>query len=128
MDSFWDFFWLMVWGFFFIAYLIIMFQIVLDIFRDRETSGGVKALWIIGLIFLPVLVALIYLITRGQGMAARHMASAQAAQEQSNAYIRSVAASASPADEIARAQALLDSGAIDANEFAQLKAKALGSS
>jgi ABC-type multidrug transport system fused ATPase/permease subunit len=128
VDSFWDFFWLMVWGFFFIAYLIVMFQIVLDIFRDRDTSGWVKAMWIIGLIIFPIIVALIYLIARGQGMAGRQMASAHAAQEQSNAYIRSVAGSASPADEIARAQALLDSGAIDANEFAQLKAKALSSS
>lgn len=126
MDSFWDFFWFMVWGFFFIAYLLVMFQIVVDIFRDRDTSGVMKAVWIVGLIFLPVITALIYLIARGRGMAERQSASAQSARASTDDYIRTVAGGAtSPADEIARAKALLDSGAISAEEYAALKAKAL---
>lgn len=127
MDSFWEFFWFMVVTFFFVAYLMVMFQIVVDIFRDRSSSGLAKAAWLIGLIFLPVLVALIYLISKGQGMAERQVTSSRAAQESSEAYIRSVASAGggSAADEIARAKSLLDQGAISAEEFAQLKAKAL---
>ena len=49
------------------------------------------------------------------------MQKARASQED---YIRSVAA-ASPADQIAQAKGLLDSGAISQAEFDALKAKAL---
>lgn len=123
--SFWDIIWFIIVSFAFIAYLIVMFQIVMDIFRDRSTSGFVKAMWIALLIFLPFLTALAYLIFRGRGMGERQMASARAMQTAQDDYIRSVAA-ASPTDEIARAKGLLDSGAISQAEYDALKAKALG--
>jgi len=125
VDSFWDFFWFIISFFLLMAYLMVLFQIVIDLFRDRTVSGGMKAVWVVGLIFLPVLTAIIYLISRGGGMAERSMAAAQGAQQDADAYIRSVASSSSPADEIARAKSLLDSGAITADEFEKLKAKAL---
>ena len=71
MSNFWDMVWLMISTFFFVAYLIIMFQIVIDLFRDHELGGGSKVLWVIGLIFIPVLTAIIYIIARGKGMAQR---------------------------------------------------------
>ena len=124
--DFWNYFWLLVWWFFFIVYLIILFQIIADLFRDRELSGWWKALWMIGLIVVPFLTALVYIIARGSGMAERHFAAAQAAKAQTDTYIREVATTGqSPADQIATAKALLDSGAITADEFAALKAKAL---
>ena len=124
MDSFWDFFWFIISFFLLMAYLMVLFQIVIDLFRDRSVGGGMKAVWVVGLIFLPVLTAVIYLIARGGGMAERSMAAAQGAQQDAEAYIRSVASS-SPSDEIARAKSLLDSGAISAEEFETLKATAL---
>jgi len=126
VDSFWDFFWFIISFFILMAYLMVLFQIIGDLFRDKEVSGGVKALWIVGLIFLPILVSLIYLITRGRGMAERNMAAAEAAQKDQEAYIRQLSTGASsPADEIARAKSLLDSGAISAEDYEKLKAKAL---
>jgi hypothetical protein len=122
--DFWDFFWLMVYSFFFIAYLMVMFQIIIDLFRDPDTSGWVKAVWMIALIFLPVITALVYLITRGKGMADRQVAEVQRSREQTDDYIRSVAGTSS-AEQIAQAKALLDSGAISPQEFDALKAKAL---
>ena len=74
---------------------------------------------------MPYLVALIYLIARGRGMAERQQGAFVEAKQAQDTYIRSVAAGKSPADHIADAKALLDSGAIDADEFATLKAKAL---
>jgi hypothetical protein len=128
MDSFWDFFWLLVWTFFFVMYLMVLFQIIADLFRDRDLSGGWKALWVIFLIVFPFLAALIYLIARGKGMAERHMAAARSAQATTDQYIKSVATQgSSPADQIASAKSLLDSGAITQQEFEQLKAKALAS-
>ena len=55
--SFWDIVWFIVISFAFIAYLMVMFAIITDLFRDRETSGVAKALWIVFLIFVPFLTA-----------------------------------------------------------------------
>ncbi len=107
----------------FISYLFALFSIIGDVMRDRTLNGGVKAIWIICLIFFPFLTALIYLIVRGGGMAQRAAAQAQQNKAAADEYIRSVAGS--PADEIARAKALLDAGTITAAEYEQLKAKAL---
>ncbi len=126
MDSFWDFFWLLMSAFLLFAYLVVLFQVITDLFRDRETSGWIKAVWIFFLILIPMLTSLVYLILRGKGMADRNVAALQAAQTDTEAYIRSVSAGAgSPADEIARAKALLDAGVIDQAEFDALKTKAL---
>ena len=124
MSNFWDIVWLILSTFVFVAYLLVLVQILIDLFRDHELGGGFKALWIIGLIFLPVMTALVYIIARGRGMAERARAAAQRAKSDADAYIRE-AAGKSPADQIAQAKALLDAGTINADEFARLKAKAL---
>ncbi|TYL45047.1 SHOCT domain-containing protein [Nocardioides sp. BGMRC 2183] len=126
MDSFWDFFWFIISFFLLMAYLLVLIQVISDLFRDRSTGGFAKAVWIFFLILVPMLTALIYLIARGKGMAERNLASMQAAQADTDAYIRSVSAGAgSPADEIARAKSLLDAGSIDQAEFERIKVKAL---
>jgi hypothetical protein len=81
--------------------------------------------WILFLIFLPILTSLVYLIARGRSMTERNIAAVQSAQRDQEAYIRQVSAGASPGDQIAQAKGLLDSGAISAEEFEALKAKAL---
>lgn len=124
MSNFWDLMWLMLSAFLFIAYLMILFQIIVDLFRDSELGGGSKVLWIIGLVFIPMLTAIIYIIARGRGMAARQSASMQRAKADTDAYIRSVAGK-SPAEHISEAKALLDAGTISQDEYAKLKAKAL---
>lgn len=124
MSNFWDMVWLMISTFFFVAYLIIMFQIVVDLFRDHELGGFAKVLWVIGLIFIPVLTAIIYIIARGSGMAARQQATMQKAKADTETYIKTVAGK-SPAADIAEAKALLDGGTITQAEFDRLKAKAL---
>lgn len=125
LSNFWDFIWLLFWTFAFVAYLFAIFAIIGDLFRDHKLNGWLKALWIIFLIFLPFLTALVYLIARGKGMAERSAAAAADAQQATNKYIREVAAASTPADEIAKAKALLDSGSITQAEFDALKAKAL---
>jgi hypothetical protein len=124
MSNFWDVVVLMVSTFVFVAYLVVLFQIVVDLFRDAEMGGGAKVLWIIGLIFLPVLTSLVYIVARGGGMAERQRASLRRAKSETDAYIREVAAK-SPAEQIADAKALLDAGTITKDEFDRLKAKAL---
>ena len=126
MDSFWDFFWFIISFFLLMAYLMVLFQILTDLFRDHQTSGWLKAVWVFFLIVLPLLTSLAYLIFRGQGMTARNLAAAGAAKHDTDSYIRSVAGGAgSPTDEIRRARELLESGVIDEQEYQMLKDKAL---
>jgi hypothetical protein len=124
LREFWDVLWLIASSVVFVAYLFVLFHIVFDLFRDSEMGGGAKALWIIGLIFLPVLTALLYILVRGRGMADRQKAAFQRAKADSDAYIKSVAGK-SPADQIADAKKLLDAGTINQDEFGRLKSKAL---
>lgn len=124
--STWDFLWHFLIIFAWIAYLLVLFQILTDLFwRDHKTSGWVKAVWVVFLILLPWLTALVYLIARGQGMSERAQAAALAAKQETDDYIKQ-AAGRSPAQEIADAKALLDAGTITQAEFDGLKAKALG--
>jgi ABC-type multidrug transport system fused ATPase/permease subunit len=127
MNSFWDFFWLLIWTFVFVCFLMVLFQIIIDLFRDRDLSGWWKALWVIFLIIFPFLAALIYLIARGKGMAERRAGEMQRAQASTDQYIQSVASRSNPAEQIASAKSLLDSGAITQEEFDKLKQKALAS-
>ncbi|MDW4574110.1 SHOCT domain-containing protein [Microbacterium sp. M3] len=124
--GFWDFILWMFWIFVFVAYLMVIFSIIGDLFRDHELSGWWKAVWIIFLIFVPFLTALVYLIARGSGMQKRSIAQAQELRAAQDAYIRqTVGSSSSAADQIAQAKSLLDSGAITQAEYDALKAKAL---
>jgi predicted PurR-regulated permease PerM len=125
-DSFWDFIWYTVVIFAFIAYLMILFNVLADLFRDHKTSGLVKAVWIIFLIVLPYITVFVYLIARGHGMAERSAAANAAAKRQADDYIKQ-AAGTSPADQIAQAKALLADGTINEAEYEQLKTKALTS-
>lgn len=125
--TFWSTIWDMIWWFFtvfvFIAYLMALFTIIGDLFRDRKLNGVAKAIWLIFLIFLPFLTALAYLIFRGRGMAERSEKQAATSKAAAEDYIRSVAGG--PTAEIAQAKQLLDSGAITEAEFQHLKQTAL---
>lgn len=124
LNSLWDVVLVFFWASIFIAALVVMFMVVTDLIRDKNLSGWWKALWILALIFVPVLTSLVYLIARGDGMAERSVKEANEMRDKSEEYIRSVAGK-SPAEEIASAKALLDSGAITPEEFGSLKARAL---
>ena len=119
-----DFFWFLLWSFYFIAYLYVVILIITDLFRDDTLNGWLKAVWIIALLFVPFLTALVFIIVRGKGMAARATAARGNVVAEDDAYRPT--ASASPADDIAKAKALLDAGTISQGEFDALKSKALG--
>ena len=120
-----DVLWSMVIFFAFIIWIWLLITVFADVFRRRDIGGGMKAIWIIFVILLPYLGVLIYLIAEHNGMADRSEAQMQQMKSQQDEYIKSVASSASPADQIAQAKSLLDSGAITQAEFDAIKAKAL---
>lgn len=123
--SLWDVVWSIVVGFAFVAYLMVMFMVMTDLFRDRQTSGPAKAVWVLGLIVLPFLTAFVYLVVRGPGMAERAERSADALRQAQESYIRDVVGKANPTDQIAQARAMLDAGVITPPEYDRLKQKAL---
>jgi Phospholipase_D-nuclease N-terminal len=121
LDVVWTMFIFFAW----VIWIWFLITILADVFRRHDLSGWGKAAWVIFLIFVPFLGALIYLITQGKEMAERNVEQAQAAQSQTDEYIRSVAARDDPTEQIKRGKELLDSGAITSDEFNALKAKAL---
>jgi ABC-type multidrug transport system fused ATPase/permease subunit len=121
-----DWLWSLLVIFFMVMFFMIFFMVIIDLFGDHSLGGGAKALWVIFLIVMPPLAVLIYLVARGNSMAERRQAQMKQAQESQRAYIQQVAATGTaPADQIASAKALLDSGAITQAEYDTLKAKAL---
>ena len=117
--------WSMFVFFMWILFFWLLFSIFGDLFSRHDIGGGAKALWTILVIILPFLGIFVYLISQGKAMGERAAQRAQAQQAEVDTYVRSVAASGSPTEEIAKGQELLKSGAITQTEFDQLKAKAL---
>jgi NADH:ubiquinone oxidoreductase subunit 6 (subunit J) len=109
--------------FVFAAWLMVLFTIVGDLFRDHDLSGWSKAIWIVILIFVPFLGMLIYLITRGQGMRERAVQQQEAAQKQFDACVRSTAGGDSAADELTKLAKLHDEHKLSDQEFERAKAK-----
>jgi len=123
--TFGDVMWSMFVFFAWILFFWMLFVVFGDLFSRHDISGWAKAGWTIFVIILPFLGIFIYLIAEGKSMGERAAQRAQAQQSEVDSYVRSVAASGSPTEEIAKGQELLASGAITQAEFDQLKAKAL---
>lgn len=122
--TFWQIIWFIFVAYLFFAYLMVLFSVIADIFRNRESSGLAKAVWIVLLIIFPIITVIAYIIVNGKSMAGRSAERYQEAQAQQENYIKQVAGK-SPADQVAQAKGLLDSGAISQSEYESLKAKAL---
>ncbi|HEY7792709.1 MAG TPA: SHOCT domain-containing protein [Gaiellaceae bacterium] len=123
--TFLDAFWTMLVFFLWIAWFMLLFRVIADIFRRRDIGGGAKALWLIFVIVLPFLGVFVYLISQNDGIVERQIEQAQAQRAQMDDYVRSVGGGGGAAAEIEKAKALLDSGAISQSEYDAIKAKAL---
>jgi hypothetical protein len=124
MSNFAEGLWLVVSVLFTVAYIIVLVQIALDLIRDPDVSGKKKVLWILGLLFFPVLTAILYIVLRGSGMAGRQLAARARLQQQAEDHARRTAGPSS-SEEIARAKSLHEAGTINDDEFAALKRKAI---
>ena len=115
-----DLFISMIWFYLFVAWIFFLIMLTFDIFRSRDLSGIQKAVWMVLLIFVPVIAAIAYLIVRGDQMQDRHIEEGTVREE---ARLHPVGVPASPADEISKLAALRDSGALTEEEFQTSKAR-----
>jgi hypothetical protein len=119
MNSFADFFWAMIVIYFWFMVIWIFIRLFADIFRRRDLSGAMKAIWIVALFVIPFLGAIVYMVTRPHLPEDDVVVAANATQPQQ------VVATASAADEITKLTGLRDSGVLTPAEFDLAKAKAL---
>ena len=122
-----DAFLTMLWFFLWIIWIIILFRVIVDIFRSQDLGGWGKAGWLIFVIVLPFLGVFIYLIARGKEMGQRDVQEAQARDQEFRSYVQDAAAeqSSSGADQLAKLADLRDRGVISQSEFDQQKSKIL---
>ncbi|MBB6419266.1 SHOCT domain-containing protein [Streptomyces sp. AK010] len=120
-------FWTIMWIFLWIIWIVLLFRVVVDIFRDDELSGWGKTGWLVFTIVLPFLGVLVYVLARGKGMGARERAHARAQQEQMDRYIRETAGSTGTTgtDELAKLSEIRARGDITDEEFQRAKEKIL---
>jgi hypothetical protein len=117
--SFGSVLWTMLVFFFWVMAIWIFIALFSDIFRRNDLSGGAKAGWILLIFILPFVGCLIYMIARPKmtEQDRQMIEQAQEAQRRIEGY--------SAADEIQKLSALRDSGKISAEEYEDLKRKAM---
>ena len=116
----------MFWFMILVAWIMLLFHVLGDIFRDRELSGGLKAVWCIFIILLPWLGVLVYLIARGRSMNERSVQQAQASDAAMRAYVQDAAGtSGGVSAELEKLAGLRDSGVLSPEEYEAAKSKVL---
>ena len=120
----WDVLVSMLWFGLLMTWIWMIIAILGDIFRDRELSGGGKALWTAFIVIVPWLGAICYIFARGDSMNQR---THQAALDQQARMREYVGASSAPnvADELRGLAELRDSGVLTPAEYETAKAKVL---
>ena len=119
-------FWTMLVFFLWIAWFMLLFRVIADIFRSHDLGGWGKALWLIFVILVPFLGVLVYVIARGHTMTDRDIARAQAQEDAFRSYVHETArSSGGTADELSKLAELRAQGVITEAEFEQQKAKLL---
>jgi hypothetical protein len=118
-------FWSMMFLFFWVAWIVLLFKVIGDVFRNESLGGFAKAFWLLFVIVVPWLGVLVYLLANGDDMGRRSIARQQASQDAADAYVRQAAGSDGSADELTKLAALRDSGVLTDDEFVTQKAKLL---
>ncbi|MEU5282052.1 SHOCT domain-containing protein [Streptomyces asoensis] len=125
-------FWTMLVFFLWIMWFVLLFRIVVDIFRDDELSGWAKAGWLVFCIVLPFLGVFVYVVARGKNMGRREIAQARDQQKAFDSYIRETAKGStgptSSVDELARLSEIRARGDITDEEFNRAKQMVLSGS
>lgn len=121
-------FWTVMWVFLWVLWVVLLFRVITDIFRDRQLGGWGKAGWLLTVLVLPFLGVFLYVIARGRHMGEREARHTQEKQEELDAYLRQTLAggrNATEAEQLARLSDLKAHGDLTEGEFQQMKEKIL---
>jgi hypothetical protein len=118
-------FWTALYIFFFVIWIWVLISVLIDIFRSHDLSGWAKALWLLFVVFLPLLGVLAYVIVRGDKMHEHAAKDARAQDAAMTEYVRQAAGTTSTADELTKLAALRDQGVLTEQQFEAQKAKLL---
>jgi len=118
-----DAFLITVWFFLWMLWFVLLYRIVVDIFRSKALGGWGKTCWLVLVITLPFLGVFVYLATRGHKMPGRGVARAQTQDQAFRAHMREAAHGTSTAGELARLGDLRDHGVTTEADFQQGKDK-----
>jgi putative oligomerization/nucleic acid binding protein/phospholipase D-like protein len=121
LGAFWTVFEIFLW----VMWLWVLFYIFVDIFRSRDLSGVMKAVWFVFVLIIPLIGVLVYLIVRGGKMHERAAAQARQQDKEFRAYVQDAAGSQTSADQLSKLAGLRDQGVITSAEFEREKAKVL---
>ena len=126
-------FWTMLVFFLWIMWFVLLFRVIVDIFRDDDLSGWAKAGWLALCILLPFLGVFVYVVARGKNMGRREIAQAREQQQAFDSYVRETAkgtdtSPSSSVDELARLSEIRARGDITDEEFAKAKQMVLSGS
>jgi hypothetical protein len=119
------FFWSTFIFFLWLSWFMLLFRVVVDIFRSADLGGVAKAIWVLVVAAVPFLGVFVYLIARGGSMATRDQAQAAARDDAMRDYVRSVSGSSGAADELTKLADLKANGVITDAEFEAQKARVL---
>ncbi|AUY47961.1 SHOCT domain-containing protein [Streptomyces sp. CB01881] len=118
-----------MWFFLWVLWIMLLFQVFADLFRDDDVNGWGKAGWCVFVIVLPFLGVFVYLIARGRGMGMRMAAQSRRNEQEFREYVRDAATSqpagAGTADELAKLAELRKSGDLTEDEYQRAKSRAL---
>ncbi|MFN3254510.1 MAG: SHOCT domain-containing protein [Ilumatobacter sp.] len=117
-------FWTALFVFLWIAWLLLVFRVIIDIFRS-PIRGAKKALWALLVVVFPLIGVFAYLIVHGDDMAQRDLRNAEQSEEAVRQYVRAAAGPVSVADELVKLAELRTQGVLSDEEFEAQKAKLL---
>ena len=118
-----DLFWTTLIIFGWVLWFTLLFRVYADLFSRHDIGGWAKSGWVVFTLFLPFLGVFVYLISQGRSMAERAARAVEQNRAASDAYIRSVATDAEN-QQMAKAQDLLQSGAVTPDEFERMVSSA----
>ncbi|MFF7725600.1 SHOCT domain-containing protein [Streptomyces sp. NPDC008001] len=124
LGAFWTILWIVLW----VSWFILLFRVIVDVFRDDTLSGWAKACWLLFTILLPFLGVFVYVLVRGRSMGARERRHLQAQQEALDTYVRETVGDTgrrSEADELMKLSEIRARGDISDEEFRRAKEKIL---